>query len=85
MDITPERGCVFIPSLFFVLELERKYDMAAATTNWSTTKEVAAVLKIHGFTVRQWADQGKIPCLKCSPRVRRYNIPAVLAALRDAN
>jgi len=43
---------------------------------------VAQHLGLRPNTVIQWARVGRIPCLKMSPRVIRFRLPAVVAALR---
>jgi excisionase family DNA binding protein len=51
-----------------------------------TTRELAKRVRVSPDTIRAWARRGRIPTLRLSPKVIRYDAQAVLAALatRDA-
>jgi excisionase family DNA binding protein len=51
------------------------------TTELLTARELAKRLRVSPDTVRSWARRGLIPTLRLSPKVTRYNVEAVLAAL----
>ncbi len=46
-----------------------------------TSRELAKHLRVKPETVRDWARRGRIPVLRLSPKVIRYNADAVIAAL----
>ena len=46
-----------------------------------TTRDLARRLQVTPETVRSWARRGLIPTLRVTPKVVRYNLAAVLAAL----
>ena len=48
-----------------------------------TTADLANELNTSKSTILNWANSGRIPVLKCSPRILRFNVPEVLAALRN--
>lgn len=48
-----------------------------------TADQVAERLHIRPRTVKAWASQGRIPTVRLSPKVVRFDWAAVLAALRD--
>jgi excisionase family DNA binding protein len=50
-------------------------------TELLTARELAKRLRVSPETVRAWAQRGRIPMLRLSPKVIRYNAEAVLAAL----
>ena len=50
-------------------------------TELLTTQELATRLRVSPETVRGWARRGLIPTLRISPKVIRYDLAAVLAAL----
>lgn len=56
------------------------------TTEYLTTDELAAHLRVHPETVRRWARAGRIPSLKAGEKSgdRRYDLDAVKAALASA-
>lgn len=45
------------------------------------TKELAAELRVSVETVKAWVRTGRIPCTKLGPKIYRYDLAAVLAAL----
>jgi len=47
-----------------------------------TAEEVARRLSLRPSTVRRWAREGRIPAVRPTARVIRFDIAAVLAALR---
>lgn len=51
------------------------------TTRYVSVDEVAAALSLAPTTITTWARAGKIPSLKVSPKLRRYDLNAVLEAL----
>lgn len=48
-----------------------------------TANELAQRLGIRPATVREWARSGRIPEIKLSTKVRRFDIDEVLAAVKD--
>lgn len=50
-------------------------------TTLVTTAEQAKNLRICTETLRRWTRDGKVPCVRLSARVIRYEPSAVLAAL----
>jgi excisionase family DNA binding protein len=52
-------------------------------TELLTVNQLAERLRIRPRTVQQWARQGRLPSVRLSPKVVRYDWVAVLAALRN--
>lgn len=50
-------------------------------TELLTTQELVARLRVSPETIRAWARRGLIPTLRISPKVIRYDLAAVLAAI----
>lgn len=48
-----------------------------------TAAEVAAHLGVRPSTVKAWARDGMIPCVRPTQRVIRFSLARVLAALRE--
>jgi excisionase family DNA binding protein len=49
---------------------------------WLTPEELADILRVPCKTVKSWATWGRIPSLRLSYRVLRFNYAAVIAALK---
>jgi excisionase family DNA binding protein len=47
-----------------------------------TTNDIAAKLRLKPTTIREWVRQGRIPEIKLSRKVRRFDLGEVLAALK---
>ena len=47
-----------------------------------TAEELAERLKIQPSTVRRWSRDGRIPTVRLSPKVVRYDYDAVVETLR---
>jgi excisionase family DNA binding protein len=50
-----------------------------------TADELAARLRVKPDTIKQWARRGHIPTVRFSPKVVRFNLSAVLAAIERQN
>lgn len=50
----------------------------------ATAREVAVRLRLRPSTVRRWANAGKIPSVRLSGSVLRFDMQAVLAVLKPA-
>ena len=52
-----------------------------------TARQLAEVLQVSESTVRRLAREGRIPCVRLTPRLLRFNLKAVCRALdgSDAN
>ena len=48
-----------------------------------TPEGLAAELSLKPRTIREWALKGKIPCLRISPKVLRFDLDEVLASLKS--
>ena len=46
-----------------------------------TAEELADRLRVQPGTVRQWSRRGWIPAVRLSPKVVRYELPAVIEAM----
>ena len=46
-----------------------------------TPEELASILKIKPWTVKQWSRSGRIPEIRFSGHVRRYRLADVLRAV----
>lgn len=51
------------------------------TSGLMTTRELAGWLRVTPQTVRDWSRTGRIPFVRVSPKVVRYELSAVLAAI----
>jgi excisionase family DNA binding protein len=47
----------------------------------STAREIAEILGVSTWTVYDWSRSGRIPAIRATPRVVRFDVDAVLAAL----
>ena len=50
-------------------------------TTYSTADEIGARLRLNADTVLAWARQGRIPFVRLSPKVVRFRLADVVAAL----
>ena len=48
-----------------------------------TPDELADRLHVRPSTVRRWAQEGRIPAVRLTPKVVRYDLAAVVAAMTD--
>ncbi len=46
-----------------------------------TARQLAAFLQVSESTVRRLAREGRIPCVRLTPRLLRFNLKAVYRAL----
>jgi excisionase family DNA binding protein len=46
-----------------------------------TARQLASVLQVSESTVRRLAREGRIPCVRLTPRLIRFNLKAVCKAL----
>ena len=51
-------------------------------TELLTAGELARHLRVRPSTIRLWARNGRIPKVQVSPKVVRFELPAVLAVAR---
>jgi hypothetical protein len=58
-------------------------DKTVSDTELLTADQLAERLHIRPRTVKTWARQGRIPTMRLSPKVVRFDWVSVLAALRD--
>ncbi|MET0626812.1 MAG: helix-turn-helix domain-containing protein [Pyrinomonadaceae bacterium] len=52
-----------------------------AREEFVTSRQLAEVLKVSESTVRRLARDGRIPCVRLTPRLVRFNLKAVFRAL----
>jgi excisionase family DNA binding protein len=52
------------------------------TTNLMTTSELAEMLKLRPETIRKLARIGKIPSIRLSPKIVRYDPQAVIKSMQ---
>lgn len=50
-----------------------------------TTRELAEALRVCPATIRRWTSSGRIPCIRLSRRIVRYDLAAVIRALSSAD
>ncbi len=51
-------------------------------TDLLTADELAGRLQVRPSTIRRWAREGRIPTARLSPKVLRYDLGAVVQAIR---
>jgi predicted site-specific integrase-resolvase len=54
-----------------------------ATRELLTAEEVAGRLRIRPETLKAWARRGRIPRIRISPKVVRFDLDAVIESLRS--
>lgn len=52
-----------------------------ARDGFATARQLAEVLQVSESTVRRLARDGRIPCVRLTPRLLRFNLKAVFRAL----
>ncbi len=55
-----------------------------AREEFLTARQLAGVLQVSESTVRRLAREGRIPCVRLTPRLLRFNLKAVCRALDGA-
>ncbi|MBV9925692.1 MAG: helix-turn-helix domain-containing protein [Acidobacteria bacterium] len=55
-----------------------------AREEFLTSRQLAEVLQVSESTVRRLAREGRIPCVRLTPRLLRFNLKAVCRALDGA-
>ena len=55
-----------------------------AREEFLTARQLAEVLQVSESTVRRLAREGRIPCVRLTPRLLRFNLKAVSRALEDS-
>jgi excisionase family DNA binding protein len=58
---------------------------SAAREEILTARQLAELLKVSETTVRRLAREGRIPALRITPRLLRFQLKAVLSALDGTN
>lgn len=53
-------------------------------TELLTAEDLAGRLHLRPSTIRQWAREGRIPVVRLTPKVVRYDLADVVRAFRDA-
>jgi len=53
-----------------------------ATEKLLTAEEIAAALQVQPSTIRLWARRGRIPTIRLTPKVVRYDLASVVRALQ---
>lgn len=53
----------------------------SAREHFLTARQLAAILQVSESTVRRLAQQGRIPCVRITPHIIRFHLPAVREAL----
>ena len=66
-------------------EPSSKRERSKETPEFLTARQLAAVLQISEGTVRRLAHAGKIPSIKITPRLIRFRLASVRAALDHEN
>lgn len=56
-----------------------------AREGFLTARQLAEVLQVSESTVRRLAREGRIPCVRLTPRLLRFNLKAVSRALEDSD
>lgn len=54
-------------------------------TDLLTANELAAWLRVRPATIRRWSQRGRIPRVELSPKVIRYRLEEVVAALQSGS
>lgn len=54
-----------------------------AREEFLTARQLASVLQVSESTVRRLAREGRIPCVRLTPRLLRFNLRSVCRALDD--
>ncbi len=56
-----------------------------AREEFLTARQLAEVLQVSESTVRRLAREGRIPCVRLTPRLLRFNLKAVYRALEGSD
>lgn len=56
-----------------------------STTELLTADELATRLRVRPGTIRAWARRGLIPSVLISPKVRRFDVCAVIDAIKQSH
>jgi excisionase family DNA binding protein len=52
------------------------------SNDWVTAKELAHRMRVTPDTIKAWSREGRIPSVRVSARVLRFNVAEVMAAIR---
>ena len=52
-----------------------------AREDFLTARQLASIMQVSESTVRRLAREGRIPCVRLTPRLLRFNLKAVYRAL----
>ena len=50
-----------------------------------TAEQLGAALALKATTIRKWARQGKLPCVRLAPLVMRFRVAEVWKAIEKLN
>ena len=56
-----------------------------SNTELLTAEELADRLRVRPDTIKVWTRAGRIPCVRITPKVVRYDVEAVLSKLSAAS
>ena len=58
-------------------------DAVSDSKEWLTAAELAERLRVKPGTVKGWARESRIPCIRVNAKVIRFDLESVVAAIAD--